>query len=78
MIPIYICIYIGIMMSSIYIYIYTSHHIYIYTGIMMSILYTYIYIYIYIYILIMMRGSLNNFTAFFRMGTFIDSTQMKL
>ena len=24
------------------------------------------------------RGSLNNFPGFFRMGTFIDSTQMKL
>ena len=34
----------------------------------------YIYIYIYIYI----RGSLNKFLEFFRMGTFIDSTHMKL
>ena len=34
----------------------------------------YIYIYIYIYI----RGSLNKFPDFFRMGTFIDSTHMKL
>ena len=34
----------------------------------------YIYIYIYIYI----RRSLNKFPAFFRMGTFIDSTHMKL
>ena len=32
------------------------------------------YIYIYIYI----RGSLNKFPAFFRMGTFNDSTHMKL
>ena len=32
-----------------------------------------IYIYIYIYI----RGSLNKFQDFFRMGTFIDSTHMK-
>ena len=32
------------------------------------------YIYIYIYI----RGSLNKFPDFFRMGTFIDSTHMKL
>ena len=30
-------------------------------------------IYIYIYI----RGSLNKFLDFFRMGTFIDSTHMK-
>ena len=35
-------------------------------------IYTYIYIYIYIY------GSLNKFPDFFRMGTFIDSTHMKL
>ena len=34
----------------------------------------YIYIYIYIYI----RGSFNNFPDFFRMGTFIDSTHIKL
>ena len=34
----------------------------------------YIYIYIYIYI----RGSLNKFPDFFQMGTFIDSTHMKL
>ena len=33
-----------------------------------------IYIYIYIYI----RGSLYKFQNFFRMGTFIDSTHMKL
>ena len=32
------------------------------------------YIYIYIYI----RGSLNKFLDFFRIGTFIDSTHMKL
>ena len=32
------------------------------------------YIYIYIYT----RGSLNKFPDFFRMGTFIDSTHMKL
>ena len=35
--------------------------------------YLYVYIYIYIYI----RGSLNKFPDFFRMGTFIDSTHMK-
>ena len=34
----------------------------------------YIYIYIYIYI----QGSLTKFPDFFRMGTFIDSTHMKL
>ena len=34
----------------------------------------YIYIYIYIYI----RESLNKFPEFFRMGTFINSTHMKL
>ena len=34
--------------------------------------YTYIYMYIYI------RGSLNKFPDFFCMGTFIDSTHMKL
>ena len=33
-----------------------------------------LYIYIYIYI----RGSLDKFPDFFRMGTFIDSTHMKL
>ena len=33
-----------------------------------------IYIYIYIYI----RGSLNKFPDFFRIGTFIDSTHIKL
>ena len=46
------------------------------------------YIYIYIYIIILLfsrfngpfviRGSLNKFPDFFRMGTFIDSTHMKL
>ena len=34
-----------------------------------------IYIYIYIYIL---RGAYNKFPDFFRRGTFIDSTHMKL
>ena len=34
----------------------------------------YIYIYIYIYI----QESLNKFPDFFRIGTFIDSTHMKL
>ena len=34
----------------------------------------YIYIYIYIYI----RGLLNKFADFIRMGTFIDSTHVKL
>ena len=34
----------------------------------------YIYVYIYIYI----RGSLKKFPDFFRMGTFIDNTHMKL
>ena len=37
----------------------------------------YIYIYIYIYIL-NIRGTFKRFTDFFRMGTFIDSTRMKL
>ena len=32
------------------------------------------YIYIYIYL----QGSLNKFPDFFRMGSFIDSTHMKL
>ena len=36
------------------------------------------YIYIYIYIYIHTQGSLNKFPDFFRMGTFIDSTHMKL
>ena len=36
------------------------------------------YIYIYIYIYIYTRGSLNKFPSFFRMGTFIDTTHMKL
>ena len=35
-------------------------------------------LYIYIYIYIYLRGSLNKFPDFFRMGTFIDSTLMKL
>ena len=35
-------------------------------------LHTYVYIYIYI------RGSLNKFPDFFRIGAFIDSTHMKL
>ena len=35
-------------------------------------IYTYVYIYIHI------RGSINKFPDFFRMGTFIDSTRMKL
>ena len=34
----------------------------------------YMCVYIYIYI----RGSFNKFPDFFRMGTFIDSTHMKL
>ena len=34
----------------------------------------YIYIYIYIYI----RGAYDKFPYFFRLGTFIDSTHMKL
>ena len=33
---------------------------------------------LYIYIYIHTRGSLNKFPDFFRMGTFIDSTHMKL
>ena len=40
----------------------------------MNLVNIYIYIYIYIYI----RGSLNRFLDFFLMGTFIDSTHMKL
>ena len=30
------------------------------------------------YVCMYIRGSLNNFPDFFRMGTFIDSTHMKL
>ena len=47
-------------------------------------LYIYIYIYIYIYecvklfVCVYIRGSLNKFPDFFRMGTFIDSTHIKL
>ena len=45
-------------------------------------IYIYIYIsesvYIYIYIYIYTQGSLNQFPDFFSMGTFIDSTHMKL
>ena len=60
-------------------YMYTYTHIYIYNT---YIRYTFICymnmpIYIYIYIYIYIRGSLNKFPDFFRMGTFIDSTHMK-
>ena len=41
--------------------------------IIMAVVYN-IYIYIYIYI----RGSLNKFPDFFRVGNYIDSTHMKL
>ena len=36
------------------------------------------YIYIYTYIYLHIRGSLNKFPEFFRMGSFTDSTHMKL
>ena len=55
----------------IYIYIY----IYIYVCVCV---YIYIYVYVYIYIYIYIRGSLDKFPDVFRMGTFIDSTHMKL
>ena len=38
----------------------------------------YVYKYVHIYIYIYIRGSLNKFPDFFRMGTFIDSTHLKL
>ena len=65
------------------VYIFTYMHIYIYTYIYMRIymyiyVCVYIYIYIYICICVYIRGSLNKFPDFFRMGTFIDSTHMKL
>ena len=41
-------------------------------------IYIYIYIYIYLYIYIYIQGSLNKFPDFFHIGTFIDSTRMKL
>ena len=41
-------------------------------NIIVSLIRAYIYIYIYIW------GAYNNFPDFFRMGTFIDSTHMKL
>ena len=37
----------------------------------------YIHVYLYIYIYTNIRGPLNKFPDFFRMGTFIDSTHMK-
>ena len=40
--------------------------------------FTHACIYIYIYIYIYIRGSLNKFPDFFRVGTFIDITYMKL
>ena len=40
--------------------------------------YIYIYIYKYKYKYIYIQGSLNKFPDFFCMGTFIDSTHMKL
>ena len=39
---------------------------------------THTHIYINIYIHIYIQGSLNKFPDFFHMGTFIDSTHMKL
>ena len=38
----------------------------------------FICIYIYIYVCMFIQGSLNKFSDFFCMGTFIDSTHMKL
>ena len=50
------------------------HNIFTHLDYVFSATFIYIYIYIYIYI----RGSLNKFKDFFRIGTFIDSTNMKL
>ena len=77
---IYIYIYYNIYIYYIKLYIYNSI-LYIYI-----LLHTYIYIYIYalnihrryIYIYIYIWGSLNKFPDFFRMGSFIDSTHIKL
>ena len=52
-----------------YLYVCIYRHIYMY-------IYGYICMYIYIYIYL--RGACNKFPDFFRMGTFIDSTHMKL
>ena len=69
----------------IYIHIYTQTHIYIYSH-THKYIYTHAYIYIYTHMCIhthiytqniYVRGSLNKFPDFFRMGTFIDSTQVK-
>ena len=38
----------------------------------------YLCIFIYVYKYVCVRGSLNKFPDFFRMGTFIDSAHMKL
>ena len=49
---------------------------------MYTCIYIYIYIYVnmyrYVYMCKHVCGSLNKFPDFFRMGTFIDSTHMKL
>ena len=41
-------------------------------------IYVYIYMYIYVYIYIYIRGVSDKFTDFFCMGSFIDSTHMRL
>ena len=51
-------------------------HLYGLFGFSAFLIYIYIYI-IYIYIYIYIRGSLNKFPDFFRMGTFIDSRHTK-
>ena len=39
--------------------------------------YEYVF-FLFLFIFILVQGSLNKFSDFFRMGTFIDSTHMKL
>ena len=53
-------------------YIYFKIFTFLLLGYKTKIMHIYIYIYIYI------RGSLKKFSDIFRMGTFVDSTRMKL
>ena len=53
-----------------YMYIYMYKYMYIH-------IYVHTYIYVYTYMHIYIRGSLNKFPDFFRMGTFIDSIHIQ-
>ena len=61
--------------DNLYMYVHVYEYTYIYICLCVCI---YIYIYIYVSVSVCIQGSLNKFPDFFCMGTFIDSTHMKL